>query len=386
MYFYSKYISVLILVISVLFMFVTGRDGIFSTMLDYGRTVDYTVIGTPLDSYFESNSRASIPWNMQIFEDKLYIGCGDYDANSGPVPVLCYDLRDRVWCDEGELPDEQLNRFCIIDGKMVIPGTDPKEDWDMGNYYVWESDKWVMVRNIPGGIHNFDMTEFDGMVFAGLGVTETEYSIARSNDGGKSFSQVALYKNGSPIDTSDKSYIRTYDFLTLDGELYATYYCVNNDGTSTYELYKYEGGEDGIFVYKCDLSKKLPYKKISYDLIREDIEYDGKLFIATGSLYMTTDMDRFEVVKLPNCRRNIICDMYTDSGRLYVLSCYSKQDGQYKTIVWEYKDGGFTELFDFDYSIPCISFACKDSDFYIGMGNASSQNEKNGAIIHVCSE
>ena len=50
---------------------------------------------------------------------------------------------------------------------------------------------WNKVRTLPGGIHNYDMIEYDGAAFAGLS-TPLGALVARSTDGGEKWSKHLL--------------------------------------------------------------------------------------------------------------------------------------------------------------------------------------------------
>ena len=116
--------------------------------------------------------------DIAIFDGRLYVGCGDYSANTGPVNVYSMGLEDRKWKVSAEaLEDEQIKRFLVLDGKLCIPGTDPRGDWSMGNYYLLSDDAWQTHRVLPSGIHCFDGIEFEGNLFFGLGAESGSYGV-----------------------------------------------------------------------------------------------------------------------------------------------------------------------------------------------------------------
>ena len=342
--------------------------------------ISYTEILPPEWPAYEAATTPTIPWDMILFDGELYVGSGDYDKNAGPVFVMKYNSETGVWENTGELPDEQINRFCIIDGKLTIPGTDPQEDWTLGNYYVLQDGIWTVVRNIPYAIHNFDMVEYNGEIFAGLGVSSGYYPVAVSSDGGVTFEMVEMYKNGEKLDTSDKSYIRVYDLVVFDDVLYAFYRVNGDDETRYFELYRFNT-ETRVFEYMDDLSDDIKQIKISYDLVRAKVNFNNRLYFSTGLLYQTDDMQNFEKVELKE--NHIVCDVYEENGELYVLSGCSDEDGKYTVSVWQLYDETFVERFNFKYDTPPISFACADGTFYIGFGNYVSENVKNGTFVSV---
>ncbi len=106
-------------------------------------------------------------WTMKRVGDRLYLGSGN-SSNRGPainagsqyggVPVVYYDLRYDVFRTEAILEDEQIDRYVMLNQKLCIPAHDPTEDWSFGNYYCRQWDgRWQKIRNIPDGIHVYDL-------------------------------------------------------------------------------------------------------------------------------------------------------------------------------------------------------------------------------------
>ena len=129
---------------------------------------------------------------------------------------MVYDPNINEWSISGTLPDEAVKRFLILDDKLVAPGTDPRDDWNYGSYYVFDNDSWETVRTIPNGIHNFDMLEFDGYLFAAIDVNPGSIPLVYSNDDGKSFYTVDMRKNGKTIDTNNGAFNRCIDFFIIN--------------------------------------------------------------------------------------------------------------------------------------------------------------------------
>ena len=343
------------------------------------KTVEYTELGIPSSERYSQGVRARCPWDMYLWNEKIYIGSGDYDTNAGPVDIWAYDIKNQLWENTGTVADEEINRFCVIDGKLTAPGIDPQGDWTYGNYYVLDNEEWTTVRTIPGGLHNFDMVEYQGMIFAGLGVTSGEYPIACSNDGGKTFTSVEMRKNGKAFDTSGSEVVRVSDLFVFNGNLYAAFRYGMTD--ITYDLYKYE---NGVFVYDNQLYQNIYQIKFFNSIIASKAEFKGKMFFTTGYLYTTDNMSDFKRISFPNSE--IVYDIYVNDDTLYVLCGVKQDDGKYKISVWKNGSGratSFTELFNFTYDIPPMSMVCDGNSFHIGIGNYDSNNDKNGMILSV---
>ncbi len=341
--------------------------------------IKYRELGIPSEESYPENFKARCVWDMAVHGDRLFIGGGDYDANAGPVDVWCWDIGEKTWTKSGTVPDEEISRFCSINDCLTVPGTDPQGDWELGNYYIWKNGEWETLRVIPGGIHNFDMVEFDGAIFAGLGVTEGEYPISCSKDGGATFYPVEMIKNGLPLETRGRQ-IRVYDFVQLNGVLYAVFYCYD-DTALTYELYRYDGE---FFVFDSTLLGKVHQIKYFNNIMGGKAEFKGKLFFATGYLYATDDMENFLRISFPDSEN--VYDLCTADGCLYVLCGKLREDGRYRVSVWKNESGedtDFEEIFAFLYDAPPLSLVRHGSSFYMGMGDYSAENRKNGMVLAV---
>jgi len=131
-------------------------------------------------------------WDMQVFDGRLYFGMGNSN-NSGPVPnakggqIWSYDPKGNWFKVEFEADEEQVDRFRILNGKLVVPGHDPTDSWEYGNWYRLEPTGWKKHRNIPGGIHCYDMIYFNGKMFAALGTKPHSEFVMMSEDDGKTW-------------------------------------------------------------------------------------------------------------------------------------------------------------------------------------------------------
>lgn len=342
--------------------------------------IPFLELGIPSEELYTTGIRARSPWDMIVWDGTLYVGVGDFDANSGPVPIYKLDLQTDEWSSSELLPEEEFNRFCVLGDRLTAPGIDPRQGWELGNYYVLCDCEWAQKRVLPNGVHAFDMVEYDGKIFAGLGVPDTESAVVVSSDGGETFSPVEMQKNGVKVDTSGLDTVRVYDLFVLRGNLYASF-LYGNGSPYAYELYRYE---DGVFVFDNDWSGKVNRRGISYRLISEKIEYNDRLYIANGYLYVTSDMDQMTRIEFPYAETTF--DLALDNGRLYVLNARKLSDGEIRVSVWKKSGSGettFTQLFNFVYPVAPTSLAVKDGVFYVGMASTFEEHELNGMILKI---
>ena len=342
--------------------------------------VQYKDLGIPSSAQYETGICARSPWDMAIWDGYLYVGAGDFDANAGPVTVWRRNLKTGEWDASEPLPEEEVDRFSVVDGKLIIPGIDPQEGWELGNYYVLQDGAWVQNRVIPDGVHTFDVVSYNGMVFAGLGVEEGKYPLAVSEDGGATFRLLEMHKDGAPFNTSNIDIVRVYNLFPFRGELYA-FFLARTSKAGTIQIYRYQ---DGIFQYDNTWSKKIKIKSISYLPILAKPVYHEKLFFTTGNLYVTEDMD--VVTELPFPNGETVYDLVYENGKLYALCGETMEDGNVRVSVWTNERGGdenFTESFYFEYPTPPLSLAVSGGTYYVGMSNTREDNDLNGTILQI---
>ncbi len=345
-------------------------------------------LGIPLQSRYEDGQIARTSWDLEVFDNKLFVGSGDYDTNQGPVAIYAYDIENDTWVNTGTLPDEQAERMYLFNDTLVIPGCDPRDSWEWGNLYFYKNGSWVIKRNIPGGIHQFDIAQFDGRIFVGLGVSPGSFPIAVSDDGCNTFQSVQMYKDGKLVVTiaedgsTSNTTIRVKDFFILNDSLYAFYYQYLNQKLTT-EIYRYQ---DGAFYYHSSMPQNLSYQRTTYELFNAKEQIQNRLYFTTGRLYVTDDMNTVDEIKLG--KHEIITDLRIIDGNLYVCSIDKNNDGTYRTTLWiknPYHPTNFKKLFYFSFACPSQCFTYHNGTFYFGTGEGilSDGNSENGTILSV---
>lgn len=378
---HSKRVNKKLIIVAIAVVVVFCISSALILILNQMKPSKYADLGIPLHNRYSADNAARNIWDMTVFDGKLYVGSGDYDKNEGPVEAWRYDIASKKWSNSGVLPDEQINRFVVIGGKLIIPGTDPKADWSLGNYYELQNDKWATIRTIPGGIHNFDMTEYDGKIFAGIGVEPGSYPIACSDDNGKTFKQVEMWKDGKKISTYTSEFVRSYELFVLNNKLYADYSFMSTvDRKPVFDIYRYDNGK---FVYDTGWYEKIGDQHKWYTAIGSKIAFKNRLFFTTGSLYVTDNVT--DVSKVP-LQADTVWDLMSENNTLYALCSRKLSNGTYRIFVMKNETGAssdFKELLYFDYPIPARSFTYSDNVFYFGMGALDSKSPKMGTVLSV---
>lgn len=281
-------------------------------------------------------------------------------------------MNENRWENCGTIPDEQIGRFVVIDGKLMIPGFDPTEDWTLGNYYSLDGDVFTTYRLLPGGIHCFDLAKYDYEFFAALGVNRGNMPVVSTKRGDEKFSSVPFTDaDGNSLSTQPYTEVRAYDFVTLGQTLYAVIKLDDN-----MQVYKYE---NGAFVYHANLNNKLVISRVSYLPITEKAVLDDAAFLTTGRLYRTENMSDFSDITPDNI--DLITDILVYNGTLYALANTKTESGYTLSVLRYNADRTFDTIKTAPSSLLGMSFEYDGEQWYIAIGGIKEQNHNDAGKI-----
>jgi hypothetical protein len=340
--------------------------------LAFAQAVDVTAhverLGNPGKLTYPSDEKAFARnvWVLKAFEGRLYVGIGNRDnaapaANAGPVDIWSFDP-GKGFVKEWTAPDEQVEVFRVIDGQLVVPGNDPREPWELGNFYRLEKDGWKKHRTIPKGVHAFDMIKFGGVLYAALG-TEAGAVVVASDDDGTTWREFPL------LPVARGYYARAHSFFVLNRRLYVS--ATGLMGSRTFVLVK------GSFLpmRKSDFFPGVdrPHHVFAhaYTPFLGQAVYLGRERVLLGhprpvGLFAAADAQNVRAVAL--LAGAVPRDIATESGRLAVLWTMQSRDG-YDNHVFETRD--LTEwraAFRFHTSTFVRAMEIFGGDFYFGLG------------------
>ncbi len=357
----------------------TKMDGFYNSE-GYINAVPVFVGNPGLERYnnlSKENIYARNPWDMKTYNGKVYFGSGDYDQNASPAYIACYDpADDKAEIFQSYLADEQIARFCIIDGKLIAPGIDQVGAFE--HYFYLNEDETAFVDYLlayDSRLHTFDMISFGDKIFAGTGTggNSTRSAVMASSDGGKTFSDVNVVKDGNVINGKTVGgFSRVCELMEYDGSLYAMF---RQSGVSGYDgLYKYNTAEN-CFEYFGDLG----YLRSGYSLlngngymtymyIQDKLEFAGKFVACNGYLLTSTDMLNFTQNTFAGTDAYYM-DMVEIGGKLYVLAATENSDGTFTNEVYSTADAEkYTKVMQFTTStyMRCMEYV--DGTFVFGAG------------------
>lgn len=326
-------------------------------------------LGNPAAGYYTQTTPRN-PWDMTIHQGKLYIGAGDYDANSGNTPIYVMDLTTKAWNNSGVVLDEAVTHFVNIEGTLYVPGTDPTTaSWAYGNYYHQADGVWQLHSNLPEAVHNFDIVRYGKAFFFGIGTANaTQSPVKISEDEGRTYQDVAFYREGRRL-IGDQTYdfMRVYNFFLLRGELYCLLVATKQDGTKETAFYRYT--EDG-FIYMNDTG--MTRKHLWQVYVGEAVTLKDQCYIAMGNLYQTGDFQTGEEIIFPN--QDYVTDLVAGEDYLYVLTAKKLQDETYINTIWRYvpETGKQIKLTSFQTEGGLgLSLEKSRTAFYVGIGHGT---------------
>jgi hypothetical protein len=322
-------------------------------------------------------------WHLKAFDGRLYVGIGNRDnagpaPNAGPVDIWSYRPATGRFVKEWTAPDEQVEIFRVIDGRLVVPGNDPQEPWELGNFYRLEKDGWRKYRTLPNGLHIFDMIKFDGVLYAALG-TQAGAVVAASDDDGLSWRTYQL------VPVIRGYYARAYSLFVLAGRLYAS-------ASSRF------GGVIFVFTKGTFLPMRKSdffpgFERERHLTVQAYTPFRGQgVYIATDrgrsglgqpvGLFAASNSQDVRPIELPPgaAPRAIVAA----DARLLVLASRPSGEG-YENIVIETRDlVQWREAFRFRTPTFARAFEVLDGDVYFGLGSTQSNvSPQTGEILRL---
>ena len=346
-------------------------------------------------AYNSYNTTALIPSrainDLVAYNDKIFLGVGDYDKNTGPTKMVYYDTKTGKIDKSGNINDEEVLSFKIIDGQLYTTGADPRYDWKYGHYFIYnaETNLWVQHLFSDGWIHVFDVAKYHDKMFMSGSVTGDKSIIQVSNDNGVTFTDAFLYKDGVklPLNTS----MRCYKLFDYQDDLYGVVY-FNESTTIKYKgIYKYDESKNQFnyitnppsFTYSTNALNTAWHNWLYFN---NTTYKDNFLFIA-GFMYKMnkTEDGSVSFERLYPNFDNAVVDTVIVDDVLYLLSYKYVSSKNYETKIYSTEDLNSYNLI-YETNLDTVPFAITyhDNNFYIGTWYDSASNvDKTGSLYKV---
>jgi hypothetical protein len=355
---------------------------------------DVETLGNPVSQRWDGQHLyARNVWDLQAFDGRIYIGSGNASndgpaPNAGPVDIWSYDPKSGRFQNEFLANGDQIAVFRVVNGELMAPDMDPQESFDFGNLYRLRHGQWQKQRTIPRGVHDFDVTSYQGALFVAIGTPDFA-AVVRSTDDGATWTSYPL---------TDQ---RAYTLFTLQGKLYVSSFAkLARDAGTGPRVDVWSGS--GFQTVKTDLFPDHPHWDDAV-VVRPVLFHDQLIYIgATPSnelqwtpfgLFRASSIDRASAVSIPFPEGpEVPYDIVVSDGRCYVLTVadpwQAVDDRHYLVKVWASDDlVQWSEVLRFTAPSFARSFEILDGYFYFGLGCQSAQQASEaGTILRIPSD
>lgn len=331
---------------------------------------EVTCIGNPYRQRFPDdgpNVFSRNIWDMHLFDGRIYVGAGDFWENTGPADIYSFAPADDEFTLEYTASDEMVSKFYDYEGRLVVPGNDPQDSWELGNLYIKEFGRWFKVRTLPKGIHCWQVTYLDGKLYTGISTSGGGGAFIVSEDWGRSWKPIvsnAPYQTLFTFKGGIHGFDRDNNLCALDGDVLA---CQGNQPP------KYERLTQRVPKVYTDYTFRdaLPFGK-GVVLITHML---GNPEYGPWPLFYMESLDQSPRAISVFADANVI-DMIVRDKTLYVL-CIRKTEQGWENAIYSTKD---MQTWRCAATFTTESFARSFEEakgvFYVGIGCSGPYPEK----------
>ncbi len=182
-------------------------------ILEGSTTFRASFIGMPSRSQPSSGRRISC---LASFRERVFIGYGDWNENTGPIRLVSFNPQERRFDDGPMLATEAIDVMRVIGGELVVPEVDHTGwFWFYSDLHRFDGTKWFSLR-LPRAVHIFDAAEFQGKLYVGY-----QFNPRNASDG---MHRVAVFDGDRLVDAKafeGDDVGRIWRLLPCGGRLYA---------------------------------------------------------------------------------------------------------------------------------------------------------------------
>ncbi|MFH0900011.1 MAG: hypothetical protein V2A73_05210 [Pseudomonadota bacterium] len=122
----------------------------------------------------QTTTRGKTINTLHPFNNRIYLGYGDYDANTGPISILSYSPAAGTFDASFSAQTEEINKYYGFNGDLYAPVIDSRNALQtLGVGSVFRLDgptmTWSERTPIVNAFHVFDATAFAGKLYVGIG-------------------------------------------------------------------------------------------------------------------------------------------------------------------------------------------------------------------------
>lgn len=353
------------------------------------------LLGNP----FIKSTFAKNVWDMQVFNGHIYLGHGDFNTNEGPIPVIYYDPAASKFVTHFTVDEEEISTFKVYNDKLFIPGTDAREDWTFGNFYIVSlNNSYIKKRTIPNANHIFDIAYYNGQLYAATGTNKNGWGeVLSSKDMGDNWTTQIPPNSSSVIFTGSWA----MNLFELNNKLCAVASMLFPSKYTASQLARYtnllemDGTTSVIKPYPSSFapgaSTTAGYRMKSPTTFNNSLVFLECISAAShwnpDSMYVATGLSTSRKITFPESTTKP-GDIFVRDNTLYVLGNIQISSKSYTNIVYKSVDlKTWTEVLRFNMDTFSRSFEELNGDFYFGLGcDADYLSTNTGNILKVAKE
>ena len=399
---------------------------------DYPKIIDdnITVLGNIPKSQGLKGKALNI-WDLQFYDDKLFLGYGSTIENTGPTHLYAYDLEEEKFQYLHKVPAEAIERFRVWNNTLIIPNSDPKKG-DLDKFTFFDGEDWTDVKMAHEMAHVRDIYHFQGIYYL-IGNTRCIKNNAPYCSGIMSIHDFSgSYRNDLLYGCIDSNLLRAesrynwfFAMLEIEGKLIIPnalfteskhfegndlFYiiddnkikCTSYDSSSQqlkyemfYDIQRYSDtlSMDTLAHLKSlSIFSQLTYKSKTLYSLRSYSMFNGlynsaynnsKGMMIKDSLYSSA-----KSIKFPDADA-IGEDLLNINNSVYALANTRRSEDFFHVYVYQSNDPGekaesWEKILQFQYSNMARSFEYANGKFYLGMGHNEGDKPGNaGDIIEI---
>jgi hypothetical protein len=165
--------------------------------------------------------RALNVWDLQVFDNKVYVAGGSTVDNSGPVNIWAYNPTEEKFQKEDTIQEEAIEHFRVFDHQLYIPAADPLQG-DAHKFYRRDSNRqWQLFQSSAVELaHVRDLIKLETGEILLVGNNRefkqlSKPATAITVDGGRSFRGAGLEN------PPDSEFNWFFSVFTYQGKIYA---------------------------------------------------------------------------------------------------------------------------------------------------------------------
>jgi hypothetical protein len=318
-----------------------------------------------------SDAFARTVWDLHVFEGRIYVGCGDWDANRGPIDIYSFapaaEPAQVAFEKEFTVQDESVDLFRDYGRTLYVPGIDAKENWTWGNLYTKSGGKWEKHRTVPNGVHVLDAAEYQGKLYVGTGL-ERGAGLFVSSDGARSFTEVP----GDPALTGRNGTGRFWSLLPVGEDL-----LVLGQNVKTGGFRLIDGKVRPLYVplapgcpkWYCTPKRVQTFgARVVYTLRMRSVEPPEE---AETAPFLVIDQLEQGAAQVDLFRDKRVCDIVARAPKCHVLTSRRTEDG-YEGVIYTSEDlVKWTREAVFKVPAPPASLETLGGKYFVGLGASS---------------